>query len=75
MKNGTPFLDDDCPLIITLPVFGQFISLFGFVILESCMIKISLRGSILNTKSRSSLNKLILIWFGKFIVKILFFRS
>ncbi|KAH7644150.1 sn1-specific diacylglycerol lipase alpha-like protein [Dermatophagoides farinae] len=71
VKNGTLFLDDNCPLIITLPVFGQFISLFGFVILEIFMIKVSLRGSILNTKTRSSLNILIYIWFVLFIIEIL----
>nr|XP_027204136.1 sn1-specific diacylglycerol lipase alpha-like isoform X3 [Dermatophagoides pteronyssinus] len=70
-KNGTPFLDDNCPLIITLPVFGQFISLFGFIILEIFMIKVSLRGSILNTKARSSLNILIYIWFALFSIEIL----
>src|SRR5699024_2390429 len=65
IKNGTPFLEKSCSNQLTYHVFGQLILIVGCAILEVCIVKVSFRGSILNTKARQSLVKLLYIRFGK----------
>lgn len=65
-KNKTLFFDKSCSTYLTFHTFGQFVLMIGFIFLEICIIRVSLRGSILNTKARSFLNILLYFWFSKF---------
>ncbi|KAH9404741.1 hypothetical protein TYRP_000572 [Tyrophagus putrescentiae] len=74
VQNGHPFLRVDCAHQLTYHLFGQLMLILGCAILEGCIIKVSFKGSILNTKARSALNALLYIRFDLRLV-ILYYHN
>lgn len=66
-QNGHPFLRTDCAHQLTYHLFGQLLLVLGCTALEACIIKVSFKGSILDTTARSALNALLYIRLGKLV--------
>lgn len=66
--KGHPFLRDDCAHQLTYHLFGQLMLVLGCTALEACIIRVSFKGSILNTQARSALNALLYIRLGTFLL-------
>lgn len=65
IQTGAFLLYLDCAPQMTYHVLGQLILILGCTVLEFCIIKVSFKGSILNTKARSALNYLLYIRLGE----------